>query len=75
MTKPTLRLVVAFLVGLVSELMPIPGLLAAAIVFPQGIHSDHGIAYLVLAVCLNFALFFAASYYVFGRFTKLRGSR
>jgi|SRR5215831_3793642 len=70
MTKSTIRLVVAFLVGLLSELMPIPGLLAAAIVFPQSIHSDHGIAYLVPAACLNFALFFAASYYAFGRFSQ-----
>ena len=40
----------------------------------QGIEGDHGIAYLVLAACLNFALFFAASYYIFGLFTKPKDS-
>ena len=54
--------------------MPVPGLLGAALVFPQGIEGDHGIAYLVLAACLNFALFFAASYYIFGLFTKPKDS-
>jgi predicted permease len=70
MARPKLRLIAALLVGVVSELMPVPGLLGAALVFPQGIEGDHGIAYLVLAACLNFALFFAASYYIFGLFTK-----
>jgi hypothetical protein len=54
--------------------MPVPGLLGAALVFPQGIEGDHGIAYLGLAACLNFALFFAASYYIFGLFTKPKDS-
>ena len=74
MARPKLRLIVALLVGVASEFMPIPGLLGAALVFPQGIESDHGIAYLVLAECLNFALFFAASYYIFGLFTKPKNS-
>jgi predicted permease len=74
MARPKLRLIVALLVGVASELMPVPGLLGAALVFPQGIEGDHGIAYLVLAACLNFALFFAASYYIFGLFTKPKDS-
>jgi hypothetical protein len=36
---------VASLVAIVSEFYPIPGLLAAALIFPQGIHSDHAYAY------------------------------
>ena len=47
-----------------------PGLLGAAMVFPQGIESDHGIAYLVLALCLNFAVFFGASYYIIGLLSR-----
>jgi hypothetical protein len=31
----------------------LPGMLLAALVFPEGIHSDSGIAYLVLAVVLD----------------------
>jgi hypothetical protein len=32
-------------------------MLAAALVFPQGIHSDHAYAYLALAMSLNFVIF------------------
>jgi hypothetical protein len=74
MGRPKLRLIVASLVGVASEFMPVPGLLGAALVFPQGIEGNHGIAYLVLAACLNFAVFFAASYYIFGLFTKSKDS-
>jgi hypothetical protein len=70
MGRPKLRLIVALLAGVASEFMPIPGLLGAALVFPQGIEGNHGIAYLALAACLNFALCFAASYYIFGLFYK-----
>lgn len=44
---------IAIVIGLVSEVMPIPGALAAALVFPQDIRSDHSIGYLVLALLTN----------------------
>jgi hypothetical protein len=73
MSEKALRLVVALVgacfVGAVSEFFPVPGMLAAALVFPQGVHSDHATAYLVLAICLNFAMFFAATYFVIRFFT------
>jgi hypothetical protein len=46
----------------------------AALIFPQGVEGDHAIAYLVLALSLNFALFFGAAYYVFGLFSKSRST-
>jgi len=74
MKKNKLRLIIASLIGLASDLMPVPGMLGAALLFPQGAESDHGLAYLVLALVLNFALFFAVTYYLFGLFSKVRNS-
>src|SRR5579862_7456387 len=66
--------VAALFIGTASEFFPIPGLLAAALVFPEGIHSDHSVAYLVLAMFLNFFLFFIPTFYLFRFFiTKIFG--
>ena len=62
--------VAALFVGVASEFYPILGMLAAALVFPQGIHSGHGTAYLVLAMLLNFVIFFAITLYVFRYFLR-----
>ena len=70
MDRQTKRIIVASVVGLVSDFIPIPGLLGAALIFPQGIEGDHGYMYLALAVTLNFGLFFAMTYYLFGLFSK-----
>jgi hypothetical protein len=70
MRRPPRRIIIASVVGLVSEFLPIPGLLGAALVFPEGIEGDHGGLYLALAVALNFAFFYTATYYLFGRFSK-----
>jgi hypothetical protein len=69
-----LRIVTASLVGLASDFRPVPGMFGAALIFPQGVEGDHAIAYLVLALSLNFALFFGAAYYVFGLFSKSRST-
>jgi hypothetical protein len=74
MARRKLRLIVALLVGIASEFRPVPGLLGAALVFPQGAEGDHGIAYLVLAECLNFGLVFAATYCILGLFAKPQDS-
>jgi hypothetical protein len=58
-------LIVASIVALASDFLPVPGLLAAALVFPQGIHSDHGFAYLALALVINFAIFFIPTFVLF----------
>jgi len=50
--------VAALSVAAISEFFPMVGLLAAALVFPEGIESGHGTAYLALAMVLNFALYF-----------------
>lgn len=64
------RIIIASLVGLASEVIPVPGLLGAALIFPQGIEGDHGYLYLALAIALNFVLFFGVTYYLFGLFSK-----
>ncbi len=64
------RLALATIVGLVSLVLPIPGMLGASLVFRQGIVGDHGIAWLVLSYCLNFALFFGIAYVILGFFSR-----
>lgn len=68
------RILIALLVALVSEIRPVPGLLGAALVFPQGAESDHALAYLALAILLNFAIVFASTYFIFGLFNKRESS-
>jgi hypothetical protein len=72
MKRQTLRCIIATVVGLASDFMPVPGMLGAALVFPQGIEGDHAIAWLVLSLCLNFALFFGLAYLIFGLFSKAK---
>jgi hypothetical protein len=53
----------------------VPGLLAAAIFFPQGPHSDHAVLYLPVAVVSDFFLLwllFLIALRVFRRFAKER---
>ena len=57
-----------------SEFFPIVGLLAAALVFPQGVHSAHPIAYFVLAMSLNFALFFPLAWRLVSTLDAVVGS-
>lgn len=66
MQRNTPRLAAATIVGLVSLVFPVPGMLGAALVFPQGIEGDHGTAWLVLSYCLNFALFSGLAYVICG---------
>ncbi|HZY63261.1 MAG TPA: hypothetical protein VFE38_12125 [Edaphobacter sp.] len=47
----------------------LPGALAAAVFFPQGIESDHGMAFLVLAAIFDVVLFVAIALFVF----RMRG--
>ena len=68
------RLAAATVVGLVSLVLPLPGMLGAALVFRQGIEGDHGIAWLVLSYCLNFALFFGIAYAILGLFSRFKNS-
>jgi phosphotransferase system glucose/maltose/N-acetylglucosamine-specific IIC component len=70
MIRPSRRIIVASIVGLASEFIGVPGLLGAALIFPQGIEGDHGWLYLALAAIINFALFFAVAYYFFGLLSK-----
>jgi hypothetical protein len=69
------RLIIAALVGLVSEMMPIPGLIAAAVVFREGVHSDHAIAYLVLALVINLLFVAAVAYGVMAAVASWQVSR
>jgi hypothetical protein len=60
--------VAALFIGIASEFFPIVGMLAAALVFPQGIHSGHAYA----SMSLNFAVFFTATLYIFRFFIRRR---
>jgi hypothetical protein len=59
-------LVISLSLGIAANFTPIAavGMLAAALVFPQGVHSDHAYAYLVLAVVINFCLAAGLSYWI-----------
>lgn len=62
MKRSQRNLLIAISVGLLSDLWPIPGVILAALVFREGIHSSAPTAYLVLAYLLNFVLFAAVTY-------------
>ena len=70
--KKILRIIIASLAGLASDFYPIPGFLLAALIFPEGAESTYAVAWLVLSLIVNFALFFAVAYFVAGFFTKAR---
>ena len=53
---------VPVIIGIVSELLPLPGALAAALVFPEGIHSSNPTAYFYLSFALNFLIVAGSSY-------------
>ncbi len=76
MTERTLGTIIAWIAALfvatATEFFPIVGMLAAALVFPQGIHSDHATAYLVFAMVLNFAIFFSATFGIVRYVTRRR---
>lgn len=64
MSRPYRNLVIAALVGLTSDLWPIPGALLAAVVFREGIHSAHPTAYIGLTLVLNFLVFGGLTYFI-----------
>ncbi|WP_089844090.1 hypothetical protein [Granulicella pectinivorans] len=75
MSRQKKRIILASVVGLVLSLfLGVPGLLGAALVFPEGIEGDHGLMYLALATVINFTLFFTAIYYLVGLFSKTNNS-
>lgn len=64
MTRSRKLLLISVIVGVVSDLWPIPGALLAAVVFREGIHSSRPLTYIVLAVILNFLLFGGLTYLI-----------
>lgn len=56
------NVLVAIGVGLLSDVWPIPGVLLAAVVFREGIHSSQVAAYATLSLVLNFSLFGGLAY-------------
>lgn len=58
--------VISLSLGIAANFTPVAavGMLAAALVFPEGAHSDHAYAYLVLAVVINSCLAAALSYWI-----------
>jgi hypothetical protein len=68
-------LLIALVVGLVSDVWPIPGALLAAIVFREGIHSSQPTAYLVLTYILNFLLFATITFAVAAKWRSTPNGR
>lgn len=62
--------VAALFVAAASEFFPMLGLLAAAVVFPEGIRSYHPDGYIALALILNFLIFFAATFLILSFFSR-----
>jgi hypothetical protein len=59
------RVIISALLGIAIPWIPglwFPGMLLAAIVFPQGIHSDYGDAYMILAFAIDFILYGSLAY-------------
>ena len=48
------------------------GMVAAALVFREGIHSDYGLAYIVLALAINFGVFAGVTYLFLNGFRRER---
>ena len=50
----------------------VPGALLAALIFPEGIHSDHGLLFLALSALFDVALLAIPLFFIFksGRFQK-----
>lgn len=64
------RIFISLAIGLAASFIPpftVVGLLAAALVFHEGIHSDHAMLYLLLAVALNLTLYFTLINYILKR--------
>jgi hypothetical protein len=53
----------------------LPGALLAALIFPQGIHSDFGFTYIVFAVLLDIALYFVPTYLLLVSIERKRAAR
>jgi hypothetical protein len=57
--------IVSVLVGLLSELLPLPGVLIAEVIaFPKGVNQHYGFWFLTLALTINFFLFAGIAYFV-----------
>jgi hypothetical protein len=58
------RLLVAGLIAALSELVPIAGVFAASIFYPEGVHSSSPMGYLRLPYLLNFFVIGGVSFLV-----------
>ena len=65
-----LRVSIAFVAAALSEIRPVPGLLGATLIFPQGAESEHALSYLVVAMLMNLAMVFTVTYLIFGFFIR-----
>ncbi len=71
MIKPQkLRVSIACITALLSEIRPLPGLMGAALIFPQGAESEYALSYLVVAMLMNFAIVFSVTYLIFRFFIR-----
>lgn len=76
------RLILSAFLGLVLPWVPgfwLPGMLLAAIPFPQGVHSDHALLYFTVAITIDCFLYAGVAYWlltkIFSRSVKPRESK
>ena len=53
----------------------VPGMLLAAVVFPQGGHSDHGLTYVYLAMLIDVLLYAGVVMLIWRGIAQLRAAR
>ena len=63
------RMIIACLVGAVSDILPLPGMLAASVLFPEGIHSSHPNAFIALTLFANFVVVSLLAYFIISLFS------
>ena len=66
------RAIVSVIVGLLSEILPLAGLLFGAIFFNEGIHSNSATTYLYLAYISNFFIVGGLTYFGLGAIERMR---
>jgi hypothetical protein len=65
-----LIVVISCAAGLLVQLVPpfvFPGYIFGALFFPEAVHSDHAIAWLIIALLFNFALYGGLTFAIFRR--------
>lgn len=69
------RLLAAVLIGGVSEIFPVLGLIPAAVFFPEGVHSSNPDLFIILVFLFNFLIVASIAYWIAGRILRSRSTK